>query len=60
MNRKQLTAIVRVMASFGILLLMLAFLRACFSPPHIPVKNFPGNQSTESDAMQTGTLPTRY
>ena len=38
MQRRQLVAIVRVLAGIGILLLMLAFLRACFSPPQIPAR----------------------
>lgn len=36
MQRERLTAIVRLLAGIGILLLMLAFLRACLSPPPLP------------------------
>lgn len=36
MNRAQLVIMVRLLIGIGILLLMLAFLRACFSPPMLP------------------------
>lgn len=55
LNRHQLTVIVRLLVGIGMFLLMLAFMRACFSPPQLPPPK-PGN----SDAMNHGTLPPGY
>lgn len=54
MRREHLTRIVRLLTALGILLLMLAFLRACFSPPRLPLPQ------PASDVMQSGSLPPRY
>lgn len=54
MTRAQLSAIVRLLAGIGILLLMLAFLRACLSPPPLPAGGMP------QQPPMPGTLPPRY
>jgi hypothetical protein len=55
LNREQLSAIVRLLVGIGIFMLMLAFMRACFSPPQLPPPK-PGN----SDTLNHGTLPPGY
>lgn len=55
MNRETLTAIVRVLAAIGIFLLMLVFLRACFSPPALPERK-PGDAAFQ----EGGVLPPGY
>jgi len=55
LNRQQLSAIVRLLVGIGLLLLMLAFMRACLSPPQLPPPK-PGN----SDTLNHGTLPPGY
>ncbi|MFZ5723496.1 MAG: hypothetical protein ACOY33_07525 [Pseudomonadota bacterium] len=39
--RERLTAVFRLLAGIGILLLLLVFLRACLSPPMLPPKGLP-------------------
>lgn len=57
MTREQLTATFRVLAGIGILLLMLAFLRACLSPPPLPTPKPPSPAAAEN----SGSLyPPRY
>jgi hypothetical protein len=45
MKRNELVALFRLLAGLGLLLLGLAFLRACFSPPMIPPKELPTTSS---------------
>lgn len=59
MTRKQLSAIVRVLIGIGLFLVMLAFLRACLSPPALPPQKT-GAPSPESDSLNHGTLPPAY
>lgn len=55
MTRAQLSAIVRLLAGIGILLLMLAFLRACLSPPQIT-----GTRTLPAQETPASELPARY
>lgn len=62
LTRQQLSAIVRLLVGIGILFLMLAFIRACFSPPQLPPPK-PGNnagQQAGDDTLRYGTLPPGY
>lgn len=56
-SRTQLVAIVRLLAGIGLLLLLLAFLRACFSPPMLPVPKAP---VTEETPRPSADRPTPY
>ncbi len=40
-RRDALVALFRLLAGIGILLLMLSFVRACFSPPRLPAQKAP-------------------
>ena len=59
LNRRQLSAIVRVLVGIGLFLVMLAFLRACLSPPQLPPPKT-GVQAEQQDALNHGTLPPAY
>jgi len=48
MKREEMVALFRLLVGIGILLLMLAFLRACLSPPMIPPKELPTSSSPPS------------
>lgn len=60
MSREQLTAIVRLLAGIGILLLMLVFMRACFSPPPPPKMPMPADAGKSNDTLDHGTRPPMY
>lgn len=45
MKREEMVALFRLLVGIGILLLMLAFLRACLSPPMIPPQGLPTTNS---------------
>lgn len=57
MTRMQLVAIVRLLIAIGILLMILVFLRACFSLPMLPVDmpSAPPNAPAGSNS-----LPSKY
>lgn len=59
--REKLVAVFRVLVGFGLLLVMIAFLRACFSPPPLPPPPVPGAQPAPGeDTLRYGTLPPGY
>lgn len=60
MDRDRLVAVFRLLAGIGILLLMLAFLRACFSPPMLPAPKLPTESAPVTAPTGSGTLPGRY
>lgn len=55
MRREQLTAIFRLLAGIGLLLLMLTFLRACLSPPMLPP-----DKPLPDAPVSSGMYPERY
>lgn len=59
MTRNQLSAVVRVLIGIGLFLVMLAFLRACLSPPALPLQKA-GAPSPENNSLNHGTLPPAY
>ncbi len=59
LSRAQLSAVVRLLAGIGMLAVMIVFLRACLSPPQLPVP--PPPASADPDAtINHGSLPPRY
>ena len=60
MKREHLVAMFRLLMGVGILLLMLAFLRACFSPPMLPAPKLPTESAPVTAPTGSGTLPGRY
>jgi len=60
MSREQLTAIVRLLTGIGIVLLMLVFVRACFSPPPLPKTPMPTDSGGNNDTLEHGTRPPMY
>ena len=57
MTREQLSALSRLLAGIGVLLLVLAFLRACASPPQLPGERYPAPDTVLPDA---GNRADRY
>lgn len=56
-RRDQVVAWFRLLVGVGIFLLMLAFLRACFSPPMLPSERPPAPVDAP---RSSGDMPTRY
>jgi hypothetical protein len=59
-NREKLTAVFRLLASIGILLVMIAFLRACLSPPQLPAQRMPAPSAAETADGSGSAYPPRY